>query len=226
MTAPTPPAAAHDPDRRDAGRALAALRSADPILAALIDRTEPIDVASWRSRWSQGRFESLARGIVGQQISTRAATAIYGRLMALIGGRVPALAIAGASDDELRQVGLSRAKMAALRDLAARMLDGRLELGRLHELSDAEARARLIAVRGIGPWTADLFLIGQLGREDVLPSGDLGLRHAVRDLYHLDHVPTPSEVDAIGERWRPYRTLAAAYLYESMWRARTPERGR
>jgi DNA-3-methyladenine glycosylase II len=105
------------------------------------------------------------------------------------------------------------------------MLDGRLELNRLHELSDAEARSQLIAVRGIGPWTADLFLIGQLGREDVLPSGDLGLRHAVRDLYRLDHVPSPGEVDAIGERWRPWRTLATAYLYEAIWRASGPERG-
>jgi 3-methyladenine DNA glycosylase/8-oxoguanine DNA glycosylase len=96
-----------------------------------------------------GGFESLARGIVGQQISTRAATAIYDRLIDLIGGREPAQAIVTASDDELRLVGLSRAKMAALRDLAARMLDGRLELQRLDELTDAEVRSQLIAVRGI-----------------------------------------------------------------------------
>jgi 3-methyladenine DNA glycosylase/8-oxoguanine DNA glycosylase len=145
----------------------------------------------------------------------------------MIGGREPARAIADATDDRLRLVGLSRAKVASLRDLAARMLDGRLELDRLHELSDVEARSQLIAVRGIGPWTADLFLIGQLGREDVLPSGDLGLRHAVQALYHLDHVPSPSEVDTIGEHWRPHRTLATAYLYEAVWRANLPglERG-
>jgi 3-methyladenine DNA glycosylase/8-oxoguanine DNA glycosylase len=226
VTTQTPHAAAREPGCRDEGRALATLRSADPILAALIDRTGTIDLAAWRSGWSPGRFESLARGIAGQQISTLAASAIYGRLMAMIGTRPPARAIADATDDQLRKVGLSRAKMAALRDLAARMLDGRLELDRLDDLSDAEARAQLIAVRGIGPWTADLFLIGQLGREDVLPSGDLGLRHAVRDLYQLDHVPSPGEVDAIGERWRPFRTLAAAYLYEAMRRARTPEHGR
>ena len=108
--------------------------------------------------------------------------------------------------------------MAVLRDLAARMLDGRLELQRLDELSDAEVRSQLVAVRGIGPWTADLFLIGQLGREDVLPSADLGLRHAVQAVYHLEHVPSPKEVDALGERWRPHRTLATAYLYEAIWR--------
>jgi DNA-3-methyladenine glycosylase II len=196
-----------------------ALLAADPVLAALIGRTGPLDLDAWRSRWSQGRFESLARGIVGQQISTLAASAIYGRLMALIGGRDPARAIAGASDEDLRLVGLSRAKVASLRDLAARMLDGRLELERLHELPDAEVRAQLVAVRGIGPWTADLFLIGQLGRADVLPSGDLGLRHAVQAQYQLDHVPTPKEVDAMGERWRPYRTLATAYLYQSILEA-------
>jgi DNA-3-methyladenine glycosylase II len=217
VSGPTPQAATPAPDR-----ALADLRAADPVLAALIDRTGAVDVTSWRARWSQGRFESLARGIVGQQISIRAATAIYGRLMALIGGRDPAHAVAGATDDELRQVGLSRAKIASLRDLAARLLDGRLELDRIHELSDAEARSQLVAVRGIGPWTADLFLIGQLGRADVLPSGDLGLRPAVQALYHLDYVPSPSEVDAIGERWRPHRTLATAYLYEALWRATMP----
>jgi 3-methyladenine DNA glycosylase/8-oxoguanine DNA glycosylase len=226
VTDATPPVAAPGPDHRDPGQALAELRDADPVLAALIDQSGPIDVAAWRERWSQGRFESLARGIVGQQISTRAATAIYGRLTAMIGDREPAQAIAGATDDELRLVGLSRAKVASLRDLAARVLDGRLELYRLHELTDAEARSQLIAVRGIGPWTADLFLIGQLDRQDVLPSGDLGLRHAVQALYHLDHVPSPGEVEAIGERWRPNRTLATAYLYEAMWRGRIPERGR
>ncbi len=218
MTALTPPTAAPHSHGSKQGRALAALRAVDPILAALIDLTGPLDLAAWRARWSRGRFESLARGIVGQQISTRAATAIYDRLIDLIGGRDPAQAIVTASDDELRRVGLSRAKVAAFRDLAARMLDGRLELQRLDEMTDAAVRAQLIAVRGIGPWTADLFLIGQLGRQDVLPSGDLGLRHAIQAEYHLDHVPSPKEVDAMGERWRPYRTLATAYLYEAIWR--------
>ena len=151
VTTPTPPAAAPHPDGSDPGLALGTLRAADPVLAALIDRTGPLDLAAWRCRWSRGRFESLARGIVGQQISTGAATAIYDRLVDLIGGRDPARALVSASDDELRLVGLSRAKVASFRDLAARMLDGRLELQRLDELTDAEVRTQLIAVRGIGP---------------------------------------------------------------------------
>jgi DNA-3-methyladenine glycosylase II len=193
-----------------------ALRAADPVMARLIDGHEPIDLATWRARWSLGTFESLARAIVGQQIATGAATAIFGRLQALIGARDPAAAIAGASDAELRAVGLSAAKTASLRDLAARTLDGRLELDRLSDLGDDEARDQLTAVRGIGSWTADMFLLGQLGRPDVLPAADLGIRHAVRDAYGLDHVPSEKEVRQLGEAWRPYRSLATAYLYRSL----------
>jgi DNA-3-methyladenine glycosylase II len=124
--------------------------------------------------------------------------------------------VAGASDDELRAVGLSRNKIASLRDLAERTLDGRLELDRLDELPDGEVAAQLVAVRGIGPWTADLFLLGALGREDVLPAGDLRLRSVVRAAYGLDALPTEREVRELGERWRPHRSLATAYLY--CWR--------
>jgi 3-methyladenine DNA glycosylase/8-oxoguanine DNA glycosylase len=151
--------------------------------------------------------------IVGQQISARAAAAIFGRLRELMGAEAPAAAIAAASDEELRAVGLSRAKTASLRDLAERTLDGRLELDRLGELPDEEAVAQLVAVRGIGPWTADLFLLGALGREDVLPAGDLHLRRVVEQAYGLDALPSEREVRELGERWRPHRSLATAYLY-------------
>src|SRR5204862_3034407 len=133
-----------------------ALRAADPALARLIDGLQPVDLASWRARWSLDDFGSLARAIVGQQIATRAAAAIFGRLQAFIGERDPATAIAGASDAELRAIGLSAAKAASLRDLAARTLDGRLQLDQMDALSDDEARAQLTAVRGIGSWTADM----------------------------------------------------------------------
>jgi DNA-3-methyladenine glycosylase II len=203
-----------------------ALRAADPVLARLIDRLEPIDMTTWRARWSLDNFGSLARAIVGQQIATRAAAAIFGRLQDLIGDRDAATAVAAASDSELRAVGLSAAKAASLRDLAARTIDGRLQLDRLDDLSDDEARAQLTAVRGIGSWTADMFLLGKLGRPDVLPAGDLGIRRAVQDAYGLERTPSEGEVRRISEAWRPNRSLATAYLYSSLWAARTaPDRG-
>jgi len=172
---------------------------------------------AWRSRWAPGdRFGTLARVIVGQQISARAAAAIFARLRELMGADAPAEAVARASDEELRGVGLSRNKLASLRDLAERTLDGRLELDRLDELPDEEVAAQLVAVRGIGPWTADLFMLGALGREDVLPAGDLHLRRMVRDAYGLGELPSERQVHEIGERWRPHRSLATAYLYS--WR--------
>src|SRR6266566_3672736 len=193
-----------------------ALRAADPVMAGLIDRLAPIDLASWRARWSLDSFGSLARAIVGQQIATRAAAAIFGRLQALIGERDAAAAIIEASDGDLRGVGLSAAKAASLRDLAARTLDGRLDLGRMRDLTDDEAHAQLTAVRGIGSWTADMFLLGQLGRPDVLPAADLGIRRAVQAVYRLEQMPSEGEVRQLGEAWRPHRSLATTYLYASL----------
>ena len=190
-------------------------------MASLIDRLEPIDLATWRTRWALGPFEAIARAVVGQQIAVAAASAIFGRLQALIGDRDPAVAVAEATDADLRAVGLSAAKAASLRDLASRTLDGRLELDRLDELTDDEARVQLTAVRGIGSWTADMFLLVQLGRPDVLPAGDLGIRHAVQAAYDMDRVPTENEVRGVGEAWRPYRSLATAYLYGSLRSARS-----
>jgi DNA-3-methyladenine glycosylase II len=198
-----------------------ALRAADPVLARLIDRLEPIDLETWRARWSLDHFGWLMRTIVGQQIATAAASAIFGRLQAFIGDRDAATAIASASDPELRAVGLSNAKVTYLRDLALRTLDGRLRLDELDRLSDDDVRAQLTAVRGIGAWTADLFLLGQLGRADVLPAGDLGIRRAVQTAYDLDKMPTEDEVRRMGDAWRPYRSLATAYLYSSLWAARS-----
>ncbi|TMB52426.1 MAG: DNA-3-methyladenine glycosylase 2 family protein [Chloroflexi bacterium] len=205
-----------DGPRPEGDTALESLRASDPALARLIDRLDPVDLASWRARWSLDHFASLARAIVGQQIATPAAAAIFGRLQAFIGQRDAASAIAGASDAELRRIGLSAAKAASLRDLAARTLDGRLELDRLASLTDDEAHAQLTAVRGIGSWTADMFLLGQLGRPDVLPAGDLGIRRAVQQLYGLQAMPSEGEVRRLSEAWRPHRSLATAYLYSSL----------
>jgi DNA-3-methyladenine glycosylase II len=202
--------------RAKSQKAREALHAADPVLASLIDRVEPVDLAAWRKEWSLDPFRALARSVVGQQIAGRAAEAIFGRLQTLIGERDPASAIAAATDSELRAVGLSAAKASSLRDLAARTLDGRLELDRIDELSDDEARTQLTAVRGIGPWTADIFLLAQLGRPDILPAGDLGVRRAVQLAYGLDTMPSERDVRALGESWRPNRSLATAYLYRSL----------
>jgi DNA-3-methyladenine glycosylase II len=203
--------------KRGSAASVDALRATDPEMARLIDRVGPIDLATWRARWSLAPFESLARAIVGQQIAGRAAAAIFGRLQTLIGDRDAATAIVAATDAELRAVGLSGAKTASLRDLAHRTLDGQLRLDDLDTMTDEEAEAQLTAVRGIGPWTADMFLLGQLGRPDILPAGDLGIRQAVRALYGLDQVPSEREVRRLGEAWRPNRSLATAYLYSSLW---------
>ena len=174
-------------EQTDSGRSsqasVDALRASDPTLARMIDSLEPVDLATWRARWSLDPFSSLARAIVGQQIATRAAAAIFGRLQTFIGDRNPASAIAAASNAELRQIGLSGNKAASLRDLAAKTLDGRLQLDRLDDLMDEEAHEQLTAVRGIGSWTADMFLLGQLGRPDILPAGDLGIRRAVQQAF-------------------------------------------
>jgi DNA-3-methyladenine glycosylase II len=210
----------------DGAKRLAGLRASDPTLARLIDGLEPVDLSSWRKRWSLDPFRALARAIVGQQIATRAASAIFDRLQALIGEHDPAVAITEASDADLRAVGLSAAKAASLRDLAARTLDGRLELDRLDALTDDEARAQLTAVRGIGSWTADMFLLGQLGRPDILPAGDLGIRHAVKAAYGLEKLPSEGEVRALSESWSPNRSLATAYLYSSLRSMERPARTR
>lgn len=197
-----------------------ALRRANPVLGRVMARYGELDAWAWRRRWPSDPFVLLARTIVGQQISTGAAGAIFARLSDLLAPDFSAAGLARASDAELLGAGLSRAKLAALRDLGQRIAAGALDVDHLAELSDDEIRLRLTAVRGIGPWTVELFLLA-LGRPDALPSADVGLRRAVRLAYDLDHLPSAAEVEALGETWRPHRSLAAAYLYASL-RPETP----
>jgi DNA-3-methyladenine glycosylase II len=206
----TAPAGAAD------ARAIAALRKSDPVLRELIDEVGPL--GEFFAGRPTDHYGTLVRSIVGQQLSTTVAAAIYRRLVDRFGGHPPTPVEVLAEDpDELRAaVGLSRAKVRYLRSLAEHILDGSLELDRLSELSDDEVIAALTAVSGIGPWSAQLFLMIHLRRPDVLPSGDLGIRRAVMIRYGLPAMPKPAEVDAIGERWRPYRTLASMYLWRSL----------
>ena len=162
-------------------------------------------------------YGALVRSIVGQQLSTNAARAIYARLTERFGGRTPTPAEVLADDpDELRtSAGLSHAKVRYLRSLAEHVLDGSLDLDRLDSLPDDEVIAELVAVKGIGEWSSHMFLMFHLGRPDVLAVGDLGIRRAVMIRYGLPKLPTTPELEAIAEPWRPYRTLACRFLWRS-----------
>jgi DNA-3-methyladenine glycosylase II len=170
------------------------------------------------SRRPDDRYAALVRSIAGQQLSGASARAIWGRLTGLYGGRPPTpQEILAAEPEELRvAAGFSHAKMAALRSLAEHVVSGELDLDGLDALDDAEIVRRLVAVRGIGQWTADLFLMFSLERPDVLPVGDLGIRNAAQVAYGLAQRPSPAELEAMGEVWRPYRTRASVYLWRSL----------
>ena len=186
-------------------------------MARLIDATKPVDAKAWRRARPLGNpFSVLVYSIIGQQISGFAARAIAGRLSDRFGGRIPSPAELLALDPrDLKSVGLSQRKVEYLRSLAEHIVSGELQVDHLDKLSDDEVRAQITASRGLGRWTADMFLLINLERPDILPIGDLGIRSAVQRLYRLDHLPTPSEVEAIGEKWRPNRSLASLYLWAS-----------
>jgi DNA-3-methyladenine glycosylase II len=193
------------------------LRAADPVLRDLIDRIGPLDEEARRRGRPDDAYGALLRAIVGQQLSTRAARAIYARVLDLFGGRVPKPAeLMAIEPDVLRAAGLSRAKVAYLRDLAQRVETGELEIDHLTDLPDDEVSAQLLAVKGLGRWTVDMFLMFHLRRPDIVASGDLGIRRAVELAYGLPARPSIAEVERIAEPWRPYRTTACVYLWESL----------
>ena len=197
------------------------LAAADPTMAALIERLGDIDIETRLRRRSEERpadaYGALLRAIVGQQLSTKAARTIYGRILELFDGRTPAPEqLLEAEEADLRSAGLSGRKVEYIRDLASHVIDGELELDRLEQLSDEEAIEEIVAVRGLGLWTAEMFLIFHLERPDVLSGGDLGIRKAIQVEYGLEEMPTPTRVLEIGEPWRPHRSLASLYLWESL----------
>jgi DNA-3-methyladenine glycosylase II len=195
---------------------LAHLRRADPVMRELIDRLG--DLGDPRAGRPADHYGALVRSIVGQQLSTRAARAIFDRLTARFGGRTPTpLEVLNDDPDELRSAaGLSRAKVNYLRSLAEHVVAGSLELEHLDERSDEEVIAELTAVKGLGVWSAHMFLMFHLGRPDVLAVGDLGIRRAVMLQYGLSALPDATALERIGEPWRPYRTLACRYLWASL----------
>jgi DNA-3-methyladenine glycosylase II len=198
--------------------ALERLRRADSVMMGLIDEYGPPDgVLARRGRRPTDAYGTLVRSIVGQQVSTKAARAIFERLTDLFGGHTPTpRQLLDADPETVRAAGLSRPKVAYLRDLAERVEDGELDLQRLAELPDEDVAAQLTAVKGLGPWTVDMFLIFHLGRPDVLPVGDLGIRRAAQVAYGLEELPDAEELKRIAEPWRPWRSLASLYLWRSL----------
>ena len=193
------------------------LRTADPTLGALIDTAGPDGLGDARAGRPDDHYGALVRAIVGQQLSTKAARTIYGRLCERFGGHTPTPAEILADDPEqLRSVGLSRAKASYLRSLAEHVVSGELELERFDALPDEQVEAELVAVKGLGQWTAHMYLMFHLQRPDVLPTGDLGIRRAVERAYGLPGLPDPAQLTEIAEPWRPHRTLACRYLWHSL----------
>jgi DNA-3-methyladenine glycosylase II len=196
------------------------LAASDPVMADLVERLGPLDLAKRLRRRSEERpadaFGALLRSIVGQQLSTKAARAIYLRMLGLFDGPPTPEAMLALSEEDLRGVGFSRRKVEYVHDLAAHVLDGELELDRFERLGDEEVVAEISAVRGLGRWTAEVFLLIHLGRPDVIVGGDLGIRKAIMVEYGLGEMPTPKQVEERAERWRPNRSLACLYLWESL----------
>jgi DNA-3-methyladenine glycosylase II len=197
-----------------------ALRAADPRMAELVDADPTLDPDAALEGLPTNLWDALVFQVVGQQLSVAATRAILARLEALHDGRLPTPAELVTTDAEtLRGIGLSRAKAVYLHDLAERLLDGRLDLEQLRSLDDEAARAELMQVKGVGRFTADGVLMLALRRPDVWPAADLALRRAVERVWGLEAPASLADVDAIGERFRPWRTLAAVYLYRSRRRA-------
>jgi DNA-3-methyladenine glycosylase II len=193
------------------------LRSADHVIKRLIDERGTIDPESDRRGSRPDAYQALARAIVGQQLSTKAAASIWGRVTELFEGHTPSPSQLLVVDDQrLRGAGLSWSKVGFLKDLAGRVEDGRLDLDRLGELSDEDVVAELTEIKGVGRWTAEMFLIFHLARPDVISTGDLGIRRAAQIAYELEDLPGPTDLERIAEPWRPHRTLACLYLWRSL----------
>ena len=200
------------------------LRSADPVLAKIIDDRPDFDPRRWLAELPpMDLFGALLFQVAGQQLSVAATRRTIARLEARFSGRLPSAAeVLEADPAVLREAGLSWRKVSTLRDLAQRLSDGRLDPEVLAAQPDDELIAVLTEVPGIGPWTVQGALIIALGREDVVLPGDLALRKAVRAAYGLDRLPTPDEVLSIAENWRPYRSLGTSYLFSAAFEDTRP----
>jgi DNA-3-methyladenine glycosylase II len=197
----------------DYTRARRTLARKDPVIRDLMRAHGPCGLADAQHT---DPFQALLHAIISQQLSTKAAATIAGRFDALYGGMPTPAAVAATSDEQLRAVGLSGQKLGYMRDLCRRIADGSLPLHAFDAMPDDEVIAALTQVKGIGRWTAEMFLMFRLHRPDVLPIGDLGIVKAVQKAYGLRKVPSPARLTRIGESWRPYRSIACWYLWASL----------
>jgi 3-methyladenine DNA glycosylase/8-oxoguanine DNA glycosylase len=195
-------------------RAIRHLKRADPTMGRLIAR---VGACGFQLRSDGAHFDHITRAIVYQQLSGKAAATIYARVHALYGGRPPTPAeLARTPAARLRRAGLSRQKLSYLKDLARRAATGRLPLDALESLPDEAVIEALTAVRGVGAWTAQMFLMFRLGRLDVLPLLDLGIQKGMRHAYGLRRLPKPAQMERIAAGWRPYRSVACWYLWRAL----------
>lgn len=191
-------------------RAVQHLRASDPVMAALIERVGPARITP-----RLANFWSLARSIAFQQLNGKAALTIWNRLEAAAGGIVTPESILKLSEAEMRACGLSRQKLSYIRDLAARTVAGEIDFARLPQCADVEVIEHLTRVKGVGTWTAQMFLIFALSRPDVLPTADYGIRAGMKKAYRLRKMPTAKRMEQIARRWRPYCSVACWYLWRS-----------
>lgn len=205
-------------------RGVAHLRRSDPVMAELIDAHPRFDPRAWLAALpAMDAFGALVFQVIGQQLSVPATRRLVDRLRDRFGGALPGPdEVLAAGPEGLEAVGLSRRKVATIRELARRFASGELSEVVLRGLTDEEIEARLVEVPGVGPWTVHGFLVIGLDRDDVTLPGDLALRKSIRRLYGLDHLPSPAEVLEIAEPWRPYRSLATAYVFGAAYEDRTP----
>jgi DNA-3-methyladenine glycosylase II len=192
-------------------KAINHLKQADPVLAAIIEQ-----VGAYKITYREPTFEALARAIVFQQLSTKAARTIYGRLEEAAGGRITPEAIQNLGLSEMRRAGLSKQKIGYIRDLAEHALSGKVDFARLPEMSDEEVIAALTDIKGVGVWTAHMFLIFALRRPNVLAVGDLGVRSAIKRHYQKRLLPKPIHVEKLAVSWHPYCSIACWYLWRSL----------
>jgi len=187
------------------------LKSCDPVLCGIIERVGP-----FRMEFGPPEFQSLAESIIYQQLNGRAAETIFGRFAALAGEPLTPEGILKLTDEQLRSVGLSKQKSSYLRDLATKTASGLLDFSRLAEMADDEVIEHLTQVKGIGVWTAQMFLMFTLRRPDVLPTGDYGVQAAMKTHYRKRKLPKPKDMEKIARKWAPYRSIACWYLWRSL----------